>query len=98
MLNSGLGNSLNALLSLTRFYKLGLLLVMGFRGLRGEEKVEAQIPMGDATEGLLSVLGAESTIIRRPDDIPLVKEMALRAFDQEGITAVLLTPNLWKDI
>src|SRR5208282_10079 len=44
MQNSGLGNSLNALLSLTSFYELGLFLLIGFRGRVAEERIRAQVP------------------------------------------------------
>ena len=52
MQNSGLGNSLNALLSLTRLYGLPLSLIISQREGEGE-KVSAQMPMGKATPNLL---------------------------------------------
>jgi len=47
MQNSGLGNSLNALLSLTKLYSLPLPLIISQRGGKGE-KVIAQMPTGKA--------------------------------------------------
>ena len=52
MQNSGLGNSINAIMSLTSFYKLPLFLLMSQRGGRGE-KIAAQMPMGEAAPRLL---------------------------------------------
>ncbi len=96
MQNSGLGNSLNALLSLTGEYELGLILVIGYRGRREEEKIAAQIPMGEATEKLLSVVRAEFEIIESEQQIPRLKKMANRAFERGKIGAILLTPRLWE--
>lgn len=96
MQNSGLGNSLNALLSLTGEYELGLILVIGYRGRKEEEKISAQIPMGEVTEKLLSLIRAEFEIIDSERQIPRLKRMADRAFDHGKIGAVLLTPRLWE--
>lgn len=93
--NSGLGNSLNALLSLTKFYQLGLLLLIGYRGRVGEERVAAQIPMGKATEKILRIAGAETCIIEEPADIDEIRRLALDAYEKGRITAALLTPRLW---
>ncbi|MBS7288416.1 MAG: sulfopyruvate decarboxylase subunit alpha [Candidatus Freyarchaeota archaeon] len=52
MQNSGLGNCLNALLSLNKTFGIPLLMLVSQRGGRGE-KIVAQIPMGEATIPLL---------------------------------------------
>lgn len=94
MQNSGLGNSVNALLSLTGLYDMGLLLVIGYRGRRGEEQIEAQMPMGQAMTSLLRILRARYTVIERERDIELVRTAGEQS--RRGITAVLLTPKVWK--
>jgi sulfopyruvate decarboxylase subunit alpha len=96
MQNSGLGNSINALLSLTKLYRLGLFVVMAYRGRRGEEEVEAQIPMGEATTKLVSLLGARYSVVERAEEVGSIETLARRAFKGE-ICAVLLTPRLWGD-
>jgi sulfopyruvate decarboxylase subunit alpha len=96
MQNSGLGNSINALLSLTRYYRLGLLLVIGFRGRTGEEEVEAQIPMGRVTQQLLSIIGSESETIENTRQISLIKKVATQAFERGTVGTILLPPKLWK--
>ena len=55
MQNSGLGNSINALASLIKFYQIPLLMIISHRGVLGEE-VAAQVPMGLATPKLLQAL------------------------------------------
>ena len=52
MQNSGIGNALNALCSLTSLYDLPLFMLVSHRGLIGEQAV-AQAPMGQATEAVL---------------------------------------------
>ncbi len=96
MQNSGLGNSLNALLSLTNFYELGLFLLIGFRGRKTEEKIAAQIPMGEATGKLLSLINAETQIVENLSGIDNIKRLATNAYEGK-ITAALLTPGLWSE-
>ncbi len=97
MQNSGLGNSTNALLSLTNLYKLGLFLLVSFRGRVGEEDIEAQMPMGGATEKILSVVGAKSRVIERQTDVGAIESLAKIAYQKEQITAALVTSALWNE-
>lgn len=94
MQNSGLGNSINALLSLHRVFDLPLFLLIGLRGGPNEEII-AQVPMGRATPDLLDVVDIEHVVL--PDDGTLgsIGEMAKRAFNRDTITAVLLTEEVW---
>lgn len=55
MQNSGLGTSLNALVSLNLLYKIPLLLVVSWRGYRGKDAPEHLI-MGDVSPRLLEDL------------------------------------------
>ena len=56
MQNSGLGNSINALKSLTELYKFPLLMIMSHRGTEGEN-ICGQIPMGESTPLILEAMG-----------------------------------------
>ena len=94
MQNSGLGNSVNALLSLTRLYQIGLLLVIGYRGRRGEEQIEAQMPMGTATTKLLDIVQARYMIIEQERGVETITPFAKQTRDE--IRAVLLSPKVWK--
>lgn len=53
MQNSGLGNSINALKSLTELYEMPLLMIMSHRGTEGEN-ICGQIPMGISTPQILT--------------------------------------------
>ena len=55
MQNSGLGNSINALKSLTELYEFPLLMIMSHRGTEGEN-ICGQIPMGQSTPRILEAM------------------------------------------
>ena len=55
MQNSGLGNSINALKSLTELYEMPLLMIMSHRGTEGES-ICGQVPMGKSTPRLLEAM------------------------------------------
>ena len=55
MQNSGLGNSINALKSLTELYGFPLLMVMSHRGTEGES-ICGQVPMGQSTPLILEAM------------------------------------------
>ena len=55
MQNSGLGNSINALKSLTELYEFPLLMIMSHRGTEGEN-ICGQIPMGQSTPLILEAM------------------------------------------
>ncbi len=92
--NSGLGNSINALLSLTKFYRLGLFILMSHRGDK-YEKIKAQVPMGEATPKLLKLLNIEYAKVTEPNQLFLIKNLVKKAFKEEDIKAVLLSRSLW---
>ena len=55
MQNSGLGNSINALKSLTELYGFPLLMIMSHRGTEGEN-ICGQVPMGQSTPLILEAM------------------------------------------
>ena len=55
MQNSGLGNSINALKSLTELYEMPLLMIMSHRGTEGEN-ICGQVPMGESTPRILKAM------------------------------------------
>ena len=96
MQNSGFGNSINALLSLTRFYEMPLLIMMSHRGGKGE-KIAAQIPMGDAIIPLLETLEIEYCCISKRSEIPSITKFAADAISNSSIMAILLEQELWDE-
>ena len=55
MQNSGLGNSINALKSLTELSEMPLLMIMSHRGTEGEN-ICGQVPMGESTPRILEAM------------------------------------------
>jgi len=96
MQNSGLGNSLNALLSLTKLYRLPLSLIISQRGGKGE-KVLAQMPMGKATPNLLKASRIDYVRIKERDDLFKMRKMIHKAFANDRVTAILLLRKLWDE-
>jgi sulfopyruvate decarboxylase subunit beta len=93
--SSGLGNMLNALLSLTLFYGLPLALFVSHRGVY-REGIPAQVPMGWSLPAILEASGIGHTIINERGKFSLVEE-GLNAVYKEGRAhAFLLSPALWE--
>ena len=96
MQNSGLGNSINALMSLTRLYKLPLFLLMSHRGGSGE-KISAQIPMGAAAPDLLRTLGINFITIKTAHDLQGLQKLIRKTYALQEINAAFLARELWNE-
>ena len=94
MQNSGLGNCINALASLTCFYQLPLFLLMSHRGGRGEQ-ISAQIPMGLAAPRLLDVVSIEHKPIKSRPDIKQLEFLIRHTYETGTVGAAFLSPELW---
>jgi len=87
--NSGLGTLLNAHCSLNQFYGLPLGFIVTHRG-DELEKVPAQIPMGQVTEGLLDLMKVECVPLRDPSDLSAL-EGGLRRYAGQGRSVAFLS-------
>ena len=96
MQNSGLGNSLNALLSLNKLYGLPLSLIISQRGGQGE-KVSAQMPMGKATSNLLKTARIDYVRIKKREDLIKMRRMIRKTFNNQKVTATVLLRTLWNE-
>jgi sulfopyruvate decarboxylase subunit alpha len=67
MQNSGLGNSINALTSLYELYSFPLVMIISHRGTEGEPII-GQVPMGNVTSDLFSILNISCKQIKTPDE------------------------------
>ncbi len=95
MQNSGLGNCINALVSLDILYEIPLLLVVSHRGTEGE-KIAAQVPMGQATVPLLDTLRIEHCCPSSVQGEEKIIWAANRAFASRRPVAVLLNLDFWR--
>ena len=94
MQNSGLGNSLNALASLTTLYRLPLLMLLEHRGLPGE-RISAQIPMGEQTPKLLEAAGIPAYAITSPPDVERLPALAGHTRLAQRPVAAMIAPGAW---
>jgi sulfopyruvate decarboxylase beta subunit len=92
--SSGIGNMINALLSLTQFYELPLALFVSRRGVF-QEKIEAQFPMGQRLPGILAGAGISCSEINSRQDFNEVDRKLGEVFKTNKIHAFLLSPALW---
>jgi phosphonopyruvate decarboxylase len=93
MQNSGLGTSLNALVSLTLLYRLPALLLVTWRGYGGRDAPE-HILMGEISPALLALMGVEHrvpTAATLADDVAWARAEAER---RSGPVALLLPPGV----
>nr|MDO8080536.1 sulfopyruvate decarboxylase subunit alpha [Candidatus Freyarchaeota archaeon] len=95
--NSGLGNSINALASLNKVFKIPLLILVAQRGGKGET-IPAQIPMGEATPRLLDAIGIPHYTPKSVEQIPKAFQRAKKSFyTYETPVAVLIEMELMKN-
>jgi sulfopyruvate decarboxylase beta subunit len=93
--SSGIGNMINALLSLTQFYELPLALFVSRRGVY-KEKIEAQVPMGRQLPAILAGAGITYSKINTKRDIPLVDRELQELYSKNRIHAFLMSPEVWE--
>ena len=94
--SSGIGNMINALLSLTQFYELPLAIFVSQRGVY-KEKIEAQFPMGRRLPGILSGAGITCTEVKTSQDIGMVDRELVNVFDGNSVHAFLMSPAVWEN-
>lgn len=94
--SSGFGNMANALCSLTKTYRLSLLILVSWRGVY-KEKVPAQIPLGKRLPRILEALDISYSALESHDDLPQIGEAAREAYSHNTIQVVLISPNLMEN-
>lgn len=93
--SSGIGNMLNALLSLTQFYQLPLAIFVSQRGIY-KEKIAAQFPMGQQLPAILNGAGIPCSIISSRDDLIVIAQKLPRVYEGNQVHAFLLNPAIWE--
>ncbi|QYZ79308.1 sulfopyruvate decarboxylase subunit beta [Methanofollis formosanus] len=93
--SSGLGNMLNAIMSLTVTFGLPLPVLASWRGVY-EERIPAQIPFNSQLPGVLDALGIAYTIISEPSDLPRIGEVVEDAFARSRPHVALISPKVWE--
>ncbi len=93
--SSGIGNMINALLSLTQFYELPLAIFVSRRGVY-QEKIEAQFPMGKKLPGMLAGAGIAFSEVNTREELALVDRGLERVYSTNSIHAFLMSPAVWE--
>lgn len=95
MQSSGLGNSLNALLTLPSLYGLPLPILASWRGYY-QEKIAAQIPFNEKIPELLTLYNIPCTIVRTSDDLNLISDVINDAYQNNRPHVALISPQVWE--
>jgi len=93
--SSGIGNMINALLSLTGFYKLPLAVFVSQRGIY-KEKIEAQYPMGQRLPLILKGAGITYSTISSRNDFSIIGKKLKEVYSKDGMHVFLLSPAIWE--
>ncbi len=93
--SSGIGNMVNALLSLMQFYELPLAVFVSQRGIY-KEKIAAQFPMGQRLPAILNGAGIPFSVISSPADLIVVAQKLPEVYADSRVHAFLLNPAIWE--
>lgn len=93
--SSGIGNMINALLSLTAFYELPLALFVSRRGVYNE-RIEAQMPMGQRLPAILAGAGITYSKINTKQDFGMFDRELAEITRRGTIHAFLMSPAVWE--
>jgi len=93
--STGIGNMINALCSLTLTYQLPLLVLASWRGVYNE-KISAQVPLGERLPAILDSIGSQYSTITKPDDLTALPEIINNCYSQNSLHVILFSPQLWQ--
>lgn len=93
MQNSGLGNTVNPLMSLAVPYRIPMLLLVSWRGEPGQSDSGHHMPMGAITPDLLELMGIPSFVIRADSDIVSLVSQAAELMNRNRSPAALVIPR-----
>jgi len=93
--SSGIGNMINALLSLTGFYQLPLAIFVSWRGVY-KERIEAQLPMGQRLRGILKGAGIPCSPVATREELEGIGRKLEAVYRKNTLHAFLLSPALWE--
>ena len=93
--NTGLGNSVNAIISLLKYYNIPLILLISYRGTKGE-KIKAQYQMGKITKKLLSIMNLPTLHCNKLEDIKKINLLVKKSKKLNTPVAILCDFNLMK--
>lgn len=93
--SSGLGNMMNAIMSLTDCYGLPLAVLASWRGTE-DEKIEAQKHFNPRIPEMLDVFGIKHIEISEASDIGKIALSIDEAYETRTIVVILIRPKMWE--
>ncbi len=93
--NTGLGNSVNAIVSLLKYYKIPVIFLISYRGTSGE-KIKAQYPMGRITKKLLNIMNLPTLHCNKAKDLNKINRIITKSKKLNTPIAILCDFNLMK--
>jgi len=93
--STGLGNMLNALLSLNTVYQVPLPIIASWRGVY-KEKIPAQLPLGQVLPGILDASKIKYTIIGSSNELDLLNHVLTDAYKMHRPHIALILPSVWE--
>jgi sulfopyruvate decarboxylase beta subunit len=93
--SSGLGNSLNALMTLPHLYRLPLPILASWRGVY-RETIPAQVPFNEKIPELLSLYGIPCTKIWSPAELSSLRTVIADAYSNQRPHVALIQPGVWE--
>ncbi|MDO8873946.1 MAG: sulfopyruvate decarboxylase subunit alpha [Methanoregula sp.] len=93
--SSGLGNSLNAIMSLTKTYDLPLPIIASWRGVE-DEVIPAQVPFNAAIPKILDATGIPYTIVHTNEEFGKIGDVIDDAFVHSRPHVALVLPKAWE--
>jgi sulfopyruvate decarboxylase subunit beta len=94
--STGIGNMINALLSLNLTYGIPLPIIASWRGVY-KESIEAQWQLGKRMPEILSASGINFTIINSLNEIDRLDEAIKESFSNLHPHVILVSPAVWED-
>tara|TARA_Y100001970_G_C13995056_1_gene730273 strand:+ start:310 stop:810 length:501 start_codon:yes stop_codon:yes gene_type:complete len=96
MQNTGIGNSVNSIVSLLQLYQMPIVFLISYRGTPGEP-VGAQGAMASVTDEILNTLRIPILHCNKESDIHKIETQSKHAKVIEGPVAILCNFDLMKD-
>jgi sulfopyruvate decarboxylase subunit beta len=95
--NSGLGNMVNALMSLSKYYGFSLPIFVSHRGVY-EEEIPAQVPLGEHLEDILRAMDVDYVSYNEPEEVADVSYHISDTFSNGKIKCFLFSPKVWEGL
>jgi sulfopyruvate decarboxylase subunit beta len=93
--STGIGNMINALLSLNLTYGIPLPILASWRGVY-RESIEAQIQLGKRLPAILGSAGLEFTAIELRDELDKIEPAIKDSFSNNHPHIILISPTVWE--